>query len=116
MHTQEPTSDFTHGQHYGGGGAFVSGILVGVALGAALGALFAPKPGNELRRQIADSSDRFRRSAEDAIDSASKKANDLVSRGRDAVERSKQAFDESRREAKRETVEAFPGAGTPTGV
>jgi gas vesicle protein len=129
MHSEQPATGFERGPEFGGG-AFIGGLLMGVAVGAALGALFAPKAGNELRRQLADSSGRFRRSATDALDAASKKANDLVTRSRDAVdrgreavergvERGKDALAQARKDAKdvkRETVEAFPGAGSNMGV
>ena len=38
----------------GGGGSFMIGLLAGTVLGAGLGILFAPRPGAELRSQIAE--------------------------------------------------------------
>ena len=37
---------------------FAYGLLVGTALGAAVALLFAPKPGSELRGQLADATSR----------------------------------------------------------
>jgi gas vesicle protein len=48
------------------GTTFLTGLLCGVAAGAALGLMLAPKPGRELRRQIADSTDALRQKAVDA--------------------------------------------------
>jgi hypothetical protein len=42
---------------------FAYGLLVGTALGAAVALLFAPKPGSELRGQLADATSRIRQRA-----------------------------------------------------
>lgn len=82
----------------GGGtsGAFVLGLLCGAALGAAAGLLLAPKTGSEMRRQVADSADEWRRKATAAYDSASSSINDMMARGREAIQVGKDAFQRTR--------------------
>jgi len=40
----------------GGTGTFILGMLCGAAVGAAVGLMFAPRPGAEMRAQLADQS------------------------------------------------------------
>ena len=67
------------------GNEFMIGLLVGTAVGAAVGLLLAPKSGAELRHQIADYSERFRRRAGETYERASETVNDLAQRGRETV-------------------------------
>jgi gas vesicle protein len=77
------------------------------AIGAAIGMMFAPKPGAETRQQLADQTDRFRRRATeqadrlrrratDAYNDASQTINDVVSRGREALDVGREAFQRAR--------------------
>jgi gas vesicle protein len=81
---------------YGRGNEFMIGLLCGTAVGAAIGLLLAPKSGAELRSQLADSADKLRRKAGDTYDQASGAVNDMVDKGRDAVKRGREKFDEAR--------------------
>jgi len=79
-----------------GGGGFVFGLLCGAALGAAVGLMFAPKAGFELRRTIYDSTGDIRRKAYDAYGQATQTVNEVVSKGREAVDRGRQAYESAR--------------------
>ena len=73
-------------------GHVVAGIVFGAAVGAALGLILAPRTGKETRRVLAESSERMRRQASDAYDQASTNVNHIMSRGRAAVARGREAF------------------------
>jgi gas vesicle protein len=92
---------------YGRGNEFMIGLLCGTAVGAAIGLLLAPKSGAELRSQLADSADKIRRRAGETYDQASGTVGDLMDKGRDAMRRGKDKFDEAR-----STVTNASGAGT----
>jgi len=88
-------------------GTFMVGMLCGAAIGAAVGLMFAPKPGAEMRQQIAEQSDRFRRRATEQADhlrrrateaynDASETINDVVARGREAIDVGREAFQRAR--------------------
>jgi len=81
------------------GGGFVFGLLCGAALGAAVGLMFAPKAGSELRQKLYDSTGDIRQKAYDAYGQAQQTVNDYVSKGKDAVDRGKQAFNSARESA-----------------
>ena len=82
----------------GSGSSFVLGAICGAAAGAALALLFAPKSGDELRRQIAGSADNWRRKASDAYRDGSERMASAVDRGnnmvRDAMKSGKSVVDE----------------------
>jgi gas vesicle protein len=96
---------YTDSQDAGRGG-FVMGLICGTAVGAALGMMFAPKAGSDLRRQLADSGERFKRVATDKYEEASGAVNDLVSRGREAVDRGREAYQRTRETA----ADEFPAS------
>src|SRR5512144_612367 len=86
----------------GGGGSFVMGLLTGTVLGAGLGMLFAPKSGSELRNQLSEqagtlrdtASEGYRRASEAAGEGyrrASEAAGDWADKGRDMVDKAKDA-------------------------
>ena len=64
---------------------FAYGLLVGAALGAAVGLLFAPRPGSELRGQLADATSRIRQRAGQAYNRAAGTMDDVASRVRSAA-------------------------------
>jgi len=76
--------------------SFLMGLLCGAALGAAAGLLLAPKTGTEMRRQVVDSAGQWRRKATAAYDTASSSINDVVARGREAIQVGKEAFQRTR--------------------
>ena len=67
---------------------FGIGLICGAAVGAALGMLFAPKPGEALRRDVAGSMGRFKRQASDTM-------SDLAVKGRRAWEAGRHAYNAS---------------------
>ena len=88
-------------------GTFIMGALCGAAIGAAIGLLFAPKSGAETRQQLADQTERIRRTAaeqaewvrqraNDAYGTASKVVGDVVTRGREAVDVGREAYNKAR--------------------
>jgi gas vesicle protein len=85
------------------GGGFTVGLLCGAALGAAVALLLAPKPGAELRRDVATTSDRLKRRAVQAYNGAIAPVDDLTSRAAGVVEdlaaRSADALDAGRQVA-----------------
>src|SRR3954468_5484189 len=93
------------------GGGFVFGLLCGAALGAAVGLMFAPKAGSELRRTLYDSTGDIRKKATDAYGQATQTVNDYVSKGKDAVERGRQAFDSARESATEGYSQTRAGGG-----
>ena len=78
----EPT---THGEGEARSFGFAYGLLVGTALGAAVALLFAPKPGSELRGQLADATTRIRERAGHVYNRASAAMDDMASRSRTAA-------------------------------
>jgi hypothetical protein len=72
-----------------GGGSFLMGLLAGTVLGAGLGMLFAPKAGNELRKDLSEQTGKLRSTANDAYSQASEKVTQIVDRGREAYERAR---------------------------
>ena len=81
-------------------GAFLAGLLCGAAVGAALGLAFAPRAGAEIRRQLAESGGRMRASATRTYTQASAGVGQLMSHGRDALDRGRAAFGRSRERAR----------------
>ena len=88
-----------HYEEESGGGGFLIGLLCGTALGAAIGLMFAPKTGSEIRQTLYDSTGDIRRKAYDAYGQASDQVNNIVSKGRQAVERGREAYDSARQSA-----------------
>ena len=73
---------------------FALGLICGAAVGAAAGLLLAPKSGAELRSQLADSTERLRRSALDTYDQAADAVDGVVERGKKAVQKGRDTFDQ----------------------
>lgn len=83
------------------GNGFVCGLFTGALLGAGFALLFAPKPGADMRRQVADTADKLRHSARQSYDDASRRINDAVEQGRHAVQKGRAAFERTRDDAER---------------
>jgi len=79
----------------------VSALCIGLGVGAALGILFAPKPGEELREDIAgtvnDGVDAVRTGTNKAVRSARRFANDAKERINEAIEAGTDAYRETLR-------------------
>jgi len=81
-------------ENEGSGGGFMMGLLTGTVLGAGLGMLLAPKAGSDLRGAIGEqaknignlASDQYRKAA-DVAGNWAEKGRDIVDRARDAVSR-----------------------------
>lgn len=93
-----------------GGGSFLMGLLAGTVLGAGLGMLFAPRPGSELRHQLAEQTGRLRTTANDAYSQASEKVSQMVDRGREAYDRARSTAGEMQH-----GTTSGGGMGTTTG-
>jgi gas vesicle protein len=104
-----------------GGGGFLVGLLCGTALGAAIGLMFAPRAGSEIRRNLYDSTSDIRRKASDAYDQASEQVNTMVSKGKQAVDRGREAFENARQQSASQTTgnggtESYSPSRPTTGV
>jgi gas vesicle protein len=88
-----------HYEEEAGGGGFLIGLLCGTALGAAIGLMFAPRAGSELRQTLYDSTGDLRRKAYETYDQASEQVNNFVAKGRQAVDRGREAYENARQSA-----------------
>ena len=88
-------------------GPFAIGLCCGAVVGAAIALLYAPKPGVEMRRELADQTERLRqranvqaerlrRRANELYTDASETFNQMVSRGREAIEVGRDAYRKTR--------------------
>jgi gas vesicle protein len=96
---EEPAMYEPHYEEEAGGGGFLIGLLCGTALGAAIGLMFAPKAGSEFRQRLYESTGDIRRKATETYDQASEQVNNMVSKGRQAVDRGREAFESARQSA-----------------
>jgi gas vesicle protein len=69
-----------------GSGGFLSGLVVGTALGAAAAMLFAPKPGWEMRRDLADTAGDLGQAAKDRWEDVSEGVASAVDKGRETYD------------------------------
>ena len=72
--------DDTHGRN--GGATFLVGFIAGSMLGAGLALLFAPHPGEQTRRDVADRAQRVREKARGGLDTASERVTHFAERGK----------------------------------
>jgi gas vesicle protein len=72
-----------------GGGAFFIGILTGSLLGAALAVLFAPKPGSDMRRDLADGAGELGQAARERWEDVTTAASSAVEKGREAYDQAR---------------------------
>jgi gas vesicle protein len=64
------------------GSTFLIGFIAGSMLGAGLALLFAPRPGDETRREVAERAQRVRDKARDGLGSASDRVAHFAERGK----------------------------------
>lgn len=93
-----------HYEEEAGGGGFLIGLLCGTALGAAIGLMFAPKAGSEFRQRLYESTGDIRRKAYETYDQASEQVNNMVTKGRQVVDRGREAFESARQSATGQTT------------
>lgn len=93
-----------------GGGGFMMGLLTGTVLGAGLGMLLAPKAGSELRGALGEQARHFGSRASEQYRKASETAGSWAGKGREAVERAREAATGSGSETR-----GYAGASTSTG-
>ena len=92
-------------------GGFLLGLLTGAALGAVVGLMLAPKPGAELRKELSSTTELWRQKAAESYKQASETAADMMSKGRQAAERGRKAF-QSARQSVEQSVPGSTGAGS----
>ena len=93
-----------HYEEESGGGGFILGLLCGTALGAAIGLMFAPKAGSEFRQRLYEQTGDIRQKAYDTYGQATEQVNNIVSKGRQAVDRGREAFETARQSAAGQTT------------
>ena len=101
----------------GGGGGFMMGLLTGTVLGAGLGMLLAPKAGSELRGALGEQARNLGNVASEQYRRASETAGTWADRGRDIVDKARDAVvrgaDEARNYASGTTGSSYSsGSGT----
>jgi gas vesicle protein len=102
-------------QHAGTGSnaSFLIGFIAGSMLGAGLALLFAPQPGDETRREVAERAQRVREKAREGLGSASDRVAQFAERGKamyqDAAEKAREAA-QAVREGRGPRVDPPPAA------
>ncbi len=102
-------------ENAGGGGGFMLGLLTGTVLGAGLGMLLAPKAGNELRGAIGEQARSIGNIANEQYKKASENANGWAERGREFVDKARDAVVRGAEEA-RSYAPTAPGGTGVTGA
>ena len=98
----------------GGGGGFMMGLITGTVLGAGLGMLLAPKAGSELRGVIGEQARNLGTMANEQYKKASENAGGWADRGREFVDKAREAVNRGAEEA-REYASGATGATGTTG-
>src|SRR5437870_13375695 len=83
-----------------GGGGFMMGLLTGTVLGAGLGMLLAPKAGAEIRGAIGEQARNIGNMASDQYKKASENASGWADRGREFVDKARDAVNRGAQEAR----------------
>lgn len=96
-------------ENEGSGGGFMMGLLTGTVLGAGLGMLLAPKAGSDLRGAIGEQAKNISNMASDQYRKAADVAGNWAEKGREVVDRARDAVS-------RGAEEARGYAGTATGA
>ena len=77
------------------GPTFLIGFIAGSMLGAGLALLFAPRPGDETRREVADRAHRVRERAREGLGTASERVSQFAERSKsmyqNAAEKAREA-------------------------
>jgi gas vesicle protein len=87
-------------ENEGGGGGFMMGLLTGTVLGAGIGMLLAPKAGAEIRGAIGEQARNIGNMASEQYKKASENASGWAERGRDFVDKAKEAVNRGAEEAR----------------
>ena len=87
-------------ENEGGGGGFMMGLLTGAVLGAGLGMLLAPKAGSEIRGAIGEQARNLGNAASDQYRKATENASGWAERGREFVDRARDAVQRGAEEAR----------------
>ena len=99
-----------------GGGGFMMGLLTGTVLGAGLGMLLAPKAGSDLRGAIGEQAKNLGNAATEQYKKASEAAGTWAERGREMVDKAKEAVsrgaDEARSYASGTTGSSYSSGNT----
>src|SRR5438552_15332717 len=100
----------------GGGAGFMMGLLTGTVLGAGLGMLLAPKAGSDLRGAIGEQAKNLGNAATEQYKKASEAAGTWAERGREMVDKAKEAVtrgaDEARSYASGTTGSSYSSGNT----
>ena len=68
------------------GATFLIGFIAGSMLGAGVALLFAPKPGDQTRREVAEQAQRVREKAREGLGTASDRVTQFAERGKAIVQ------------------------------
>src|SRR3954451_7924490 len=98
-----------------GGGGFMLGLLTGTVLGAGIGMLLAPKAGSELRGALGEQARNISNMASEQYRKASDNATDWAERGREFVDKARDAVNRGADEA-RNYASGTTGSSTSTGT
>lgn len=98
----------------GAGGGFMMGLLTGTVLGAGLGMLLAPKAGSELRGTLGEQARHVSHWSTEQYRKASEAATGWGDKGREFVDRAREAVAEGAEEAR--TYTGGSGGTTYTGT
>ena len=90
--------------HESSGGSVLVAFLLGAAAGAAIALLYAPAPGEETRRKLAERA----RDGRDRAETMVREGREFINRQREqvktAVERGRDAYNDALNEARKETM------------
>ena len=100
-------ADYDRYENEGSGGGFMMGLLTGTVLGAGLGMLLAPKAGSELRGAIGEQARNLGNMASEQYRRASEQAGPWVDRGREFVDKARDAVSRGVEETR-----SYAGAAT----
>jgi gas vesicle protein len=87
-------------ENEGGGGGFMMGLLTGTVLGAGLGMLLAPKAGSEIRGAIGEQARNLGNQASEQYKKAAENATGWAERGREFVDKARDAVNRGAEEAR----------------